>query len=94
MTGSLILDYSNDANKKEQIGLECNSRIFSKEGMVTTSLVENIWEFSQIKENQEERFSFKVTRDCAYALFDILAMDIVKRKSIRDGLLKMPTPIF
>ncbi len=88
VTGFLILDYSNDANKKEQIGLECNPRIFSKEGMVTTSLVENIWEFSQIKENQEERFSFKVTRDCAYALFDILAMDIVKKEKHARWLIK------
>src|SRR3989338_1909434 len=73
--GYLILSYS-DAKRKpsKEYPLEGSS----KAKMVTTPLEESDLEFDRIEQNQEKSFSFKISRHCANALFDILSADVNK----------------
>ncbi len=68
--GYLVLSYCCDAKRKQ---LEaCGSPRPPQVKMVTTDLQESHLEFGHIEKNQEKSFSFKISRDCADALADIL----------------------
>lgn len=73
-TGFLTLSYSGKDEEKRP-NAESNLKPLSKTTMLEVPLKESDFRFDQIEKNQKAEFSFKISKDCAGALVNLLLTD-------------------